>query len=401
MSYHYDDTPVVHVGAPPSGFQYHWVSTKVIYHRFTEGNAGLQSPQFNLLNHQWFLKVSPQRGTSGSDEAAVFSIFLKHMNLSTIDVEFGVSIKDVNDKQVAGGVSSTIRNKFVGSTEAGWLEYVTIQKASSHLVKGSLVIELRMRHALAKMSPFIPDNPSECKTVQDLFMDMSTADIVFEIGDGKQAVGQERKKVKKTSAPTNFYGHKSIIQKISPQLAELCTSTDYPTLVHIQGVAPETFHQLLMYMYGFDIPTFGANFSDAKEVIEAADKYGVTNLKLEAEARYVGSLSITMENVMEHLVFADSKNCALLKEAVMDFVVKNKAEILKKKTLANAPEGLTNDMLAAMMRGEKESGGSANAVEYSSMRISELRNNAHAKGLDVDGSREMLITALEAASGVE
>ncbi len=129
----------------------------------------------------------------------------------------------------------------------------------------------------------------------------------------------------------------------------------------------------------------------------------MTNLKLEAESRYVDSLSITMENVMEHLVFADSKNCALLKEAVMDFVVKNKAEILKKKTLANAPEGLTNDILAAMVRGEKESGGSANAnaVEYSSMCISELRSNAHAKGLDVDGSREMLISALEAASVIE
>jgi hypothetical protein len=246
--------------------------TKVIYHRFTEGNAGLQSPQFNLLNHQWFLKVSPQRGTSGYDEAAAFSIFLKHINQSTIDVEFGVSIKDVNDKQVAGGVSSTIRNKFVGSTEAGWLEFMTIQKASSHLVKGSLVIELRMKPAGAKMSPFIPENPSACKTVQNLLMDMSSADIVFEIGDGKQAAGQGRKKVKKSSAPSNFYAHICIIKKSAPQLAELCTSTDSPALVHIQGVAPETFHQLLMYMYGFDIPTFGANFSDAKEVIEAADK---------------------------------------------------------------------------------------------------------------------------------
>ena len=176
------------------------------------------------------------------------SIFLKH-------VDFGVAIKDVNDKQVTGGVSSTIRNKFVGSTEAGWLEFVTIQKASRHLVKGSLVIELRMKLAGAKMSPFIPDNPSECKTVQDLFMDMSTADIVFEIGDGKQVAGQGRKKVKKTSAPTNFYAHKCIIKKSAPQLAELCTSTDSPALVHIQGVAPETFHQLLMYMYGFDVPT--------------------------------------------------------------------------------------------------------------------------------------------------
>ena len=80
-----------------------------------------------LLSHQWALKlnVSPKRG-SGSDEAAAISIFLKHINQHTIDVEFGVTIKDVNDKRVAGGVSSTIRNKFVGSTEAGWLEFVTI-----------------------------------------------------------------------------------------------------------------------------------------------------------------------------------------------------------------------------------------------------------------------------------
>ena len=329
------------------------MSIKVIYHHFTEGKAGFQSPQFNLLNHPWVMKVSPKKGTSSSDEAAAVSIFLKHMSQSPIDVEFGVSIKDVNDKQVAGGVSSTIRNKFVGSSEAGWLEFVTIQKASRHLVKGSLLVELRMKRASAKMSPFIPENPSECKTVHELFMDMSTADIVFQIGVGKQAVGQGRKKVKKTSGPTNFYAHRCIIKKSAPQLTELCTSTDSPALVPIQGVAPETFHQLLKYMHGFDIQAIGANFPDAKEVIEAADKYGVTNLKLEAEARYVGSLSITMENVMEHLVFADSKNCALLKEAVMDFVVKNKAEILKKKTLANAPEGLTNDILAAMMRGEK------------------------------------------------
>ena len=35
--------------------------------------------------------------------------------------------------------------------------------------------------------------------------------------------------------------------------------------------------------------------------------------------------------------------------------------------------------------------------EYNTMRISELRRIAHKRGLDVDGSREMLIAALKEA----
>jgi hypothetical protein len=40
-------------------------------------------------------------------------------------------------------------------------------------------------------------------------------------------------------------------------------------------------------------------------------------------------------------------------------------------------------------------GGTEGGNELSVMRISELRWKAHESGLDVDGSREMLIAALE------
>jgi len=40
----------------------------------------------------------------------------------------------------------------------------------------------------------------------------------------------------------------------------------------------------------------------AKDIIDAADKYGVSSLKLKAEAFFVHTTKITVENMMEHLL---------------------------------------------------------------------------------------------------
>ena len=80
--------------------------------------------------------------------------------------------------------------------------------------------------------------------------------------------------------------------------------------------------------------------------MKAADRFGIIGLKeLEAEAHYVTSTAtFTLDIVMENLHFADSLNLALLKEAVMDFIVKNKVEMLEKKILTHATiEGLGSD----------------------------------------------------------
>jgi hypothetical protein len=98
---------------------------------------------------------------------------------------------------------------------------------------------------------------------------------------------------------------------------------------------------------------------------------------------------------MDHLHFADGR-------IVMDFIVENKVEVLEKVSLNDAPGGLLADVLAAVARGETIRNGivvaSANASggdQYITMSVSELRSKADEKGLDVDGSREMLIAALK------
>lgn len=151
---------------------------------------------------------------------------------------------------------------------------------------------------------------------------------------------------------------------------------------------------MLQYIYGFETHPFGIDLPFAKEIIETADRYGVTNLKLEAEATYVSILTLTLENVMENLLFAESKNCALVKEEAMNFIVLNKVEVLKKNMLIDAPGGLYADILSAVVRSEGKAGSLRLEDKFVSMNISELRRQANNKGLEFDGSREALISAL-------
>jgi hypothetical protein len=157
-------------------------------------------------------------------------------------------------------------------------------------------------------------------------------------------------------------------------------------------------------MYGMTISIDNMK-SHAKEIIDAADQFGVVNLKLEAEASLVNDTTFTIENVMELLLYAESKNLALLKEAAMDYIVENKDEVQEKLSFADTvPGNLMRDLLAAVSRGERAVAGGIDVVggdsHYNALRISELRKRAHEKGLNVDGSREMLIAALRTESSV-
>ena len=51
----------------------------------------------------------------------------------------------------------------------------------------------------------------------------------------------------------------------------------------------------------------------AREILDAANRYGIIDLKLEAEAYLVKSIVFDVDNLLDVLLFADSKNCALLK----------------------------------------------------------------------------------------
>ena len=175
-------------------------------------------------------------------------------------------------------------------------------------------------------------------------MNEESADIVFEAGGG-ESKSNARKKAK--TLPVTFPAHRLILKECSPTLAELCGSEgDKTTPIPIPDVSPDVFHHLLFHLYGGKVADDNMK-SHAKEIIDAADKYGVVDLKLSAEACLVKTTTFSVENLMDHLLYADSKNCALLKEAAMDFMLENRDEVLEKVSFDDAPGAFVRDVLVA------------------------------------------------------
>ncbi|KAL7525078.1 hypothetical protein ACHAXR_000849, partial [Thalassiosira sp. AJA248-18] len=194
------------------------------------------------------------------------------------------------------------------SSTLGWHNF----NKRSDLVKpenlnhGTLTIELRMKLDEAKSRVnFIPEN-SLGKHMLGLFLDKESADVLFELPNDDH------------SSKVQYYAHSLILKSSAPALARLCEGSTKLSPVAIPDVEPQVFLQLLQYVYGGDIRPDWEN--DAKKFIDAAGKYGVINLKVEAEAWYVAYCNFTVENMVADLLYADAKNCPLLREAAIDFI---------------------------------------------------------------------------------
>lgn len=260
------------------------------------------------------------------------------------------------------------------------------KKIIESLIDGALVIEVLMRPSDYPFHPFIPVNPSSCKTVQDLFNDEEFSDVVFEVGGGNKS-GAKKGDVESTK----FYAHRIILKKAAPLLADMISTNDSSSVVKIPNVSPGVFGVLLRYVYGCDVHEFGHDYTLTMKILDIANKYGVTGLKLQAEAHLVAATKFDTQNLLEILNFADATSCALLKEAAMLYATENPSEIVKNVPMDHFPEGLAKDIFVAMAGRETKK----QAVrELSTMSVGELRHKAHARGIDMDGSREMLISSL-------
>ena len=109
-------------------------------------------------------------------------------------------------------------------------------------------------------------------------------------------------------------------------------------------------------------------------------------------------MNLTVDNAASWLVFAETKTCAQLKEHAMSFIVARSEDILNNlefsKQLVESPELLlevTKELSKKSSRHQCFSDGSIPAV-------TQLRNQLSKKGLDVDGTKEMLVACLNASN---
>ena len=391
-----------------------WRNFEVSFDNFerlpAERGEYIESAKFSCFgSHQWCLAVYPG-GELFSPDGKV-SIYLYHKSRGDIEVESSIMVKtSLNTSCWLRDMGKYLFPPAGSAADClGEDDFDRIKIIANGLHKGALVVQVRMRQVVDTTRPavvpgsdaFIPENPL-CKIILGKFMNDESADIVFEVGDESGGKHGTRKSARTVST---FYAHRFILQECAPLLAPPSSDDNDEkeesiTTIPITDVKPEIFHHVLYYVYGGKLSNEDIK-ANAREIIDAADRYGVVNLKLEAEAVFVKSTKITVNNMMDHLHYAVSKTCALLQEAVMDFVVENGADVLNGVSFDDIPGGssLFVDLIAAVTRDKKENSpkkkdADGDKEDFNTMRVSDLRKRLHEKGLDIDGSRKAMIATL-------
>mmetsp|Transcript_4693 Transcript_4693/g.10096 ORF Transcript_4693/g.10096 Transcript_4693/m.10096 type:complete len:404 (+) Transcript_4693:314-1525(+) len=395
--------PSIHVGIPPPEWE-SWESHLVHFHHFesmpAEKSHLVKSPLFRCCgNHEWRVLMYPG-GTALSGEGRV-AFYLAHCSGPKISAKFLFLTRDSSGKVPFTMPSSEYFTFAEGNGQCwGLKDFAKHAKitdpAKNILLHGTLTVEVRIKPDDDYCClNFIPRN-AFAKNMLRSFMDEDTSDVIFEV-KGRTGNGDLSPK------STPFHAHKLILRfcAVGSTLASLCEDCDESEPVPIVDVEPHVFKLMLYYIYGGEITA--AEWKDrSRELIDAADRYGLKNLKIEAEAWYAKHHTITLRNVIDTLQYADEKNCFLLKEGAMNFILNNAREVLASDSFGEMPESrsIVREIIS-VATAKMHGGGGDVASKRKSLEdptvlsINELRAILYDQGKDIDGPRNRLVAQLE------
>ena len=379
------------IAQPPQQWQSFHFNLQNFKDLTTTKNHYFETSDFSCNGHQWCLRIYPG-GTDNAAEGSV-SMFLQHRSEGSITTTYDLMVIDKAGK--SKNLSARATHSFEGKS-FGWDNFIKrfdiLKKLDSD---GTLTVGVTMKEEPSDV--YVPKNPVN-KMIQGMFLNEDTADVSFEVISSAEA---KKGKKKKAKASDLFHAHHLILKTCAPMLADLFDLDDSDgklATAAITDIKPDIFRHLLYYVYGGGVPEKELQ-THAKAIIDAADKYSIINLKLEAEAVYVKSTDITMDNAMDNLLYADAKNCALLKEAVMNFLAANHYEASEKISFNDVPGHVVKDLLVAFGRNSNSKKDAKDDVdELTTLSVSDLRRKLEEKGLDIDGSREAMIESIKNSS---
>ncbi|KAL7476441.1 hypothetical protein ACHAW6_002306 [Cyclotella cf. meneghiniana] len=430
----------IHIGTPPKRSSDDRRSALFRFHfnNFDRADAAkVETPTFVCFDHEWKFRLHPKGKKDGKVSAS-----LEHISACPVRVAYDVGVPAAKTFVPMGEFLDFGRDSQSKPVPLG-KHADMVRSEGGVLQNGTLTVELFMRLD-AENSPgcvhFIPSNPFD-EQMRRLFLDEETADVCFEVSGRTTKTSPSKAdsgiptneaapvwewkcnkcEVKnsmnekectsckspfragvtslKVHAPVRFPAHRVILKMCAPTLYELCECESYSMTspVPICGTDPDVFKQLLNYVYGRSTAKIDWE-KYSKEMIDCADKFGVPSLKMEAEVWYLKYHKLTLENVVGTLLYADAKHCALLKEKATMFVLQNVHDILSSEYFGGMTqsESILREIL--MVGDIVRRGPSANDVTFKTLTIDDLRTRLHDKGLDFDGTREMLLSRLEKKS---
>lgn len=185
--------------------------------------------------------------------------------------------------------------------------------------------------------------------------------------------------------------HKWMISLNCPTLHSMVESS-VTGQIQLENVNGRLFALMIRFMYFNKLPN--EEFSvggDGLDLLKLANRFDYSDFKLTLEAKLVEADVVSVDNAAEILLLADSHSCALLKELSMKLVVENFAHVAKTKGWTALQD--SSSLLTEVLRGM--SGISESNGKGGNKSVSEMRKRLAGKGLDVDGTREMLVKRLK------
>lgn len=208
---------------------------------------------------KWYLSLYPQ---SGKDRSYI-GLYLQHNQSDIVHVNYKLSIGSQTD-----GTSGTFR----GISGWGFPTFIKRQKAlKSCLPNGTLIINCEIR-AISKIVETSGTNLNQdtgmkkqttrgklAHDLSSLLENKKFSDITIVLGE------------------TKIQAHKAILAARSPVFESLFMENS--TTIEINDVQPEIFRTLLQYIYTDELK----NIDNANELLIAATKYNLEELKAECE----------------------------------------------------------------------------------------------------------------------
>ena len=197
--------------------------------------------------------------------------------------------------------------------------------------------------------------------------------------------------------------HRFVLRVMAPDLERLCIIGDPNKIcnVVIENTSVDVFKYFLRYIYGGGLPSEDFLLENGKELIDVSNRYGVTSLKMDVEAFLVTSNVINVTNVVDYFLFADGLDCALLKENALAVFLSRPNDIIGSEhfhdMVAKSPKLMTELLKSSIDNGRMPVSTDADSHDLKKLSVIALRQKLQQKGLDMDGSKEMLISRLEAS----
>ena len=285
------NTSIVHVGTPPVHSDKVYSSALVFFHNvnvdhYNKGSF-VESSFCCFGEHELKLRLYPR----GSKTA-------KYCN------ELSLEVINCSDS-IVSNVQLIVKNKSKSLEEFGpgqtsvWdgvISTCTLSNDKSLLVQVSLTFDdVYVQMGMESMKPFIGDE--------------KTSDIAFQ-----------------TTDCVVLCAHTLVLKAQAPDLYDLCERFDKEKPMPVD-VDSRIFSAMLGTLYGNAMIALKWT-DDLKCILKAADKYGFAGLKAEADKWYVKATELTVDNVVDELLYADGNGHVAMKETAINFIVHNANEVV-------------------------------------------------------------------------